>query len=123
MGPMPERPSMSPCHVGSLPMPRGETIPIPVTTTRRLVIEILEFATAVVAGTARTHPAIGTGRMGPVPDGSLRSFGALVDVFDGVPDLLDLLGLIIGYLDAELLFERHDQLDRVERVRSEVFDE
>jgi hypothetical protein len=35
MRPMPERPSIRPCQVGSLPTPSGEIMPMPVTTTRR----------------------------------------------------------------------------------------
>src|SRR5436309_14971272 len=33
------------------------------------------------------------------------------DVVDGLPDGRDLLGVIVGDLDAELIFELHDQLD------------
>src|SRR5216684_3075871 len=118
--PMPERPSTSPFHVGSLPTPRGEIIPIPVTTTRRLLMRIRESARVGTREIRGSFPEWhGPGR--PVPDG-LRSFGALVDVLDGVPDLLDLLGLVVGDLDAELLLEGHDQLDRIERVRSKVLD-
>src|SRR5437588_11620011 len=47
----------------------------------------------------------------------------LLDVFDGVGDLLDLLGIFVRDLHAELLFEAHDQLDEVQRVRVEVLDE
>src|SRR5207253_177943 len=46
----------------------------------------------------------------------------LLDVFDGVGDLLDLLGIFVRDLHAELLFEAHDQLDEVQRVRVEVLD-
>src|SRR3954452_20381289 len=116
IGPMPERPSTSPCQVGSLPTPSGEIMPIPVTTTRRLVM--------VLSWRKRARERPRTARTaGPCRVGALRSFGALVDVFDRVLDLFDLLGLVVGNLDAELLFESHDQLDRIERVRSEVFDE
>src|SRR5437588_12011690 len=50
----------------------------------------------------------------------LRMF---VDALDGVFHLANLLRFVIGDLDAELFLERHDQLDRVERVCAEVFDE
>src|SRR4029077_19465515 len=46
-----------------------------------------------------------------------------LDVLDGVGDLLDLLGILVRDLHAELLFEAHDQLDEVQRVRVEVLDE
>src|SRR3954447_13372146 len=117
---MPERPSTSPCQVGSLPTPSGEIMPIPVTTTRRLV---MRFAFAQAERAASTPPANGTDRRSVPNWARLRSLGALVDVLDRVLNLLDLLGLVVGNLDAELLFESHDQLDRIERVRSEVFDE
>ena len=35
---------------------------------------------------------------------------------------IDLRG-VVGNLDAEFFFERHDQLDGVEAVRAEIFDE
>jgi len=41
---------------------------------------------------------------------------SLIDVLDRVLHLADLLRLVIGDLDAKLFLERHDQLDRVERV-------
>ena len=43
------------------------------------------------------------------------------DVVDGLADGLDLLGVLVGDLDPELILELHDQLDEVERVRVEVF--
>src|SRR5689334_7288456 len=94
---MPDFPSISPCHVASLPMPRGEIMPMPVMTTRRLVKRVGVFW--------------------------LLRFGVFVDVLDGVLDLADLLRLIVGNLDAELFLESHDQLDGIERVRAEVLNE
>ena len=38
-------------------------------------------------------------------------------------DGLDLLGGIVGNLDAEFLFERHHQLDRIEAVGAQIVDE
>ena len=46
-----------------------------------------------------------------------------LDVVDGLADRLDLLGLVVGDLDVELFLEFHDQLDDVQRVRADVFDE
>jgi len=45
------------------------------------------------------------------------------DVFDDIADRCEFLGLFIRHLDAELLLQRHDQLDCVERIRTEVLDE
>src|ERR1044071_3556094 len=105
----PDLPSRMPRQVGSLPMPSGEIIPIPVTTTRRFCMRLW--------GRARC----GTGSR-PVPT-DLRCFRAFLDVVDGVLDLADLLRLVVRDLHAELFLEGHDQLDGVERVGAEVFDE
>src|ERR1051325_10146081 len=45
------------------------------------------------------------------------------DVLEGVADRDDLLGVLVGNLDVEVLLERHHQLDGVERVRAQVPDE
>src|SRR5271170_5026240 len=54
-----------------------------------------------------------------------RAASALVslDVGDDVLDGADFLGVLIGDLDVELLFQRHHQLDDIERVGAEVLDE
>ena len=71
---------------------------------------------------ARTPPAALRPRCwSPPPRPCLLLVG--VDVVDGVLDALDVLGLLVGDLDLELLFEGHDELDRVERVGPEVVDE
>ena len=54
---------------------------------------------------------------------SERLGGALVDVVDGVLDGADLLGVLVGDLRPELLFEAHDELDEVQRVGVQVVDE
>ena len=51
---------------------------------------------------------------------SLLCFCSLVDVLDSVADFADLFSLVVGDLHTELLFERHDQLDRVEGVSAEI---
>ena len=51
-----------------------------------------------------------------------RLFLGFFDVFDDVADALELLGLFIRHFDAEFFFQRHDQLDGVERIRAEIFD-
>src|SRR5918994_4952333 len=52
-----------------------------------------------------------------------RLRGVLVDVVDGVLDGPDLLCVLVRDLRPELLFQAHDELDQVERVRIEVVDE
>src|SRR4029078_8743874 len=43
------------------------------------------------------------------------------DVVDSLTDRLDLLSVLVGNLDPELVFELHDQLDEIERVGIEIF--
>ena len=42
------------------------------------------------------------------------------DVVDGLPDGRDLLGVLVGDLDPELILELHDQLDEIEGVGVQV---
>src|ERR1700720_2538138 len=46
-----------------------------------------------------------------------------LDIGNNVFDGADLLGVFVGNFDVELLFQRHHQLDDIERVRAEVLDE
>src|SRR5512134_254538 len=64
---------------------------------------------------------MGRGTDRAVSVGRLRRAG--FDIGDRILDGLDLLGGIVGNLAAELFFERHDQLDGVERVGAEIVDE
>src|SRR4051812_20344471 len=88
MGPIPDLPASSPCHVSSVPTAIGVTSPMPVTTTLR-----------------------------PMRDAFLRYdhahdlFRVSFDVIDGVPDGLDFLGILVGNLDLELFLEREHELD------------
>src|SRR5882672_899709 len=99
----PDWPASSPFQVGSVPSPRGDTIPTPVIITLRF------SATSVV-------PAPGRRLL-------LAFVRVLLDVVDGFLHSRDLLGVLVGDLDAELLLEGHDQLDGVEAVGAEVVDE
>src|ERR1700748_900940 len=92
--PTPLLPAMSPCQFASVPIPSDDTRPMPVTTTRLFTICLR----------ARSS------------NGLLLGFRVGVDVFDRLLHARDLLGILIGNLDAELLFEGHDQFDGVERV-------
>src|SRR5512147_718643 len=102
MGPAPERPARRACQVSSVPIPTGDTSPTPVTTTLRGC-----WVTWRVPAFVRC----------------LLLAGVLFDVVDGVLDLRDLLGVLVGDLDAELLLERHHELDGVEAVRAKVVHE
>src|SRR6266568_9406164 len=99
----PDFPARSPAHVGSVPTPSGETSPTPVITTLRLSATL---SLARVAGKLL-----------------LRLLRVLLDVVDGFLHPRDLLGVLVGDFDPELLLEGHGQLDGVEAVRAEVVDE
>src|SRR6266478_6825995 len=94
MGPTPDFPAMAASHDSLVPIPKGVTRPIPVTTTLR-----------------STRCMI------------CDLFLVLVDEVHRVLDRLDVLGLLVGDLDLEFLFHRHHQLDDVEGVGPEVFNE
>src|SRR5580765_670143 len=47
----------------------------------------------------------------------------LIDVVVRIAHALNLFGVFVRDFDAELFFETHYQLDRVERIRAEVVDE
>jgi hypothetical protein len=46
-----------------------------------------------------------------------------LEVVHRVPDGLELVGIFVRDIDAEFLFEGHDQLDDVEGVGTEILDE
>src|SRR5690606_3536426 len=45
-----------------------------------------------------------------------------VDVVNRLLDVGDLLGFLVGNFALELLFQRHHQLDGIERIRAEIVD-
>src|SRR5690348_1220770 len=99
-GPMPLSPRRMASHADWTVLPTGDTTPSPVTTTRRLLTRFLSRLQAG-SGLAAT----------------------LVDIVDRLVDRRDLLGVLVRNLDLELLLEGHHQLDRVERVGSQVIHE
>src|SRR6185312_1423000 len=70
-----------------------------------------------------------TAEISPIPVTTTRlckllsAFRVLADVVDGVFYGADLLGILIGDLDVEGLFECHYQFNRVERIGAEVIHE
>src|SRR5258705_6756277 len=94
---MPDFPARAFAHASATPLPMGQTMPRPVTTTRR----------RFMFSTFRESSGLGVG----------------LDVVDGLLDGGDLLGFLVRDLGLELFLERHDQLDGVERISAEVVDE
>src|SRR5919201_3653426 len=95
----PLRPARSALQFASVPIPSDDTRPMPVTTTRRL------------------------STMNDLPLGLFLRFCVRFDVFDGFLDAGDLLGILVGDLDAELFLEGHHQFDRVQRIGAQVVHE
>src|SRR5262245_43414425 len=91
MGPMPLHPWQSAFQFASVPMPTEDTRPMPVTTTRFFVI----FFYAVGAGATREPQAL------------LLLLAVGFNVFDRFLYPRDLLGVLVGNLDAKLFLESH----------------
>src|SRR5258705_9239685 len=53
----------------------------------------------------------------------VTGLGVVLDVLDGVADRHDLLGVLVGDLDVEVLLQSHDELDGIQRVGAQVLDE
>src|ERR1700729_2106927 len=51
------------------------------------------------------------------------AFGVLFEEFDRVADGQNGFGRVIGNLATKFLFERHDELDRIEAIGAEIIDE
>src|SRR5579864_453485 len=130
----PLRPAMSRCHVGSMPLASGVTMPRPVTTTRLII------------GTPGIRPDRGDLPC-PRPQINVRhpiwygchgraqmscndgrrprrsAFGVLFEELDRVADGQNGLRRVVGNLATEFLFEGHDEFDRVEAIGAEIIDE
>src|SRR6478735_2601699 len=96
----PERPLTRASQVLGASPPTGEVVPRPVTTTRVEDMLLLEVV----------RRAVSSG-LGPL------------DERDGVADGLEVLHLVVGDRDAELLLGGDDHLDHGQRVHVEVVDE
>src|SRR6266550_5692641 len=92
--PTPLWPARIASQFASVPMPSDDTRPMPVTTTRRLLVMSLLFG-----------------------------FSVRLDVLDGFFHARDLLGILVGNFDPELLLERHHELHGIERVGAQIVDE
>src|ERR1041385_8174304 len=111
----PHLPSRRFCQNDWISSPKGVTTPRPVTTTlRSSVLVVIKITGQLVLGSAGAAPRKWLGNL------LLLTF---LDIFDHVTDALELLGLFIGDFLAEFLFQGHDQLDCVEGIGTEIFDE
>src|SRR5688572_3665011 len=73
-------------------------------------------STSFPTGVTRPRPVTTARRVNLLPD-------LLVQVIHGVADGAQLLRILVGNVDVELLLEGHDQLDGVQTVRAEVLHE
>src|SRR6185312_14329945 len=74
-------------------------------------------STPHASGVTKPSPVTTTRRIGR------KSGVGFVDILDRVADRHDGFRRVVGNLDAEFFFERHDQLDGVEAVGAQVFNE
>src|SRR4051794_13112629 len=111
--------------------PSGETIPRPVTTTRRIQ-SLLAWNGERLPDMGRRRPFVdrpgrgaARGLAGTAVSRRAGKVSGLVrlDIIDGVADRGDLLGGVVRDLDPEFLFEGHDELDDVEAVGTQIVDE
>src|ERR1043165_2646488 len=106
----PETPDVIAAQVAATSLPTGVIAPIPVTTTRRFIRG---------SSLRRYAPPLGIPHFGS----SSITPHLRIQIPDRIADRAELLGILVGDVDVELLLELHDQLDDVEAVRAEVLDE
>src|SRR5690349_10726961 len=127
IGPMPLTPPTTFFQAVSMSLPTGDTMPRPVTTTRRLLMLCSTAAAARRIQTAVSRPQ--KRELRPRAQSRhgkpVRRSGVDVrlDVVDRALHGRDLLGFLVRDLALELFFERHHELDRIERVGAEIIDE
>src|SRR5690349_7152280 len=122
IGRTPECPARRAAQVVGTSPPTGDVLPSPVTTTRvALIVSSPQGLLGLCWGTGRRH------RCSQAPAARRTTVGSAVlgalDERDGVADGLEVLDLVVGDLDVELLLGGHDDLDHGERVDVEVVDE
>src|SRR5688572_25598996 len=113
MGPTPLRPSRRPAKVERASLPSDVMAPTPVTTTRR----------PLMAEPPGQCAAPAPGERAPGERSAEGLLQVPLDVLDGVPHRLDLLRVLVGDVEVELVLELHDELHGVEGIGAEVVDE
>src|SRR5215213_3180796 len=115
----PDRPDSSASQVVGTSPPTGEVAPRPVTRTLVLLIVLFPYR-------GRRGSGCGPSNCVTLLDGlgrRCRSGLGLLDEGDGVTDGLEVLDLVVGDADTELLLGGHDDLDHRQGVDVEVVDE
>src|SRR5213595_1500694 len=114
---IPERPARMFAHAAPTPIPTGETIPSPVTTTRRVMrLERMDTMGFAVRDRDSATPVAGGGAACSSGTGPLLELSALLlhvcaDEIDCLFDRRDLLRFFVGNLGLKLLLEGHHELD------------
>src|SRR2546422_6823270 len=122
MGPAPDVPAMSFVQNVSVSLPSGEMTPIPVMNTLPVSRTGSDAPRDMAQACVRGRRPAGTRRATGDDAGhgtSGRRGRVRLQVVHRVADGLELVGFLVGDLEAELLLERHHQLDDVERIRAE----
>src|SRR5512143_369938 len=127
MGPAPERPAIRLSQQVPVSFPTGEMTPVPVTNTRRPFIG-MSRPSPWMPGCPRRTRSSASRRRGGTTGGDGPGLGSLrarvgLQVVHRVADGLELVRVLVGDVEPELLLERHHELHDVERVRAEVLDE
>src|SRR4029078_11085440 len=120
IGPAPLLPSVRRFQVSSTPVAIGEPTPTPVTPPLRI-----KSCSPIRQRGGKTSGLLPPRcNQWPSPRGGnpYPSSGTLFNELDSIADGLDRFGRVIGDLDAELLFERHDEFNRIEAVGAEIVD-
>src|SRR3990170_718608 len=109
-------------QVVSTSAPNGVTRPKPVTTTRRIIVSPKRNRPSPLPDRACLMPRQPSASLEPRDELAGLAL-VLFDVAVGIANGVDLLGRVVGNLDAELFLESHHQLDDVEAVGTQVVDE
>src|SRR5688572_24689157 len=122
---MPLLPAQTFSHISSTLSPSDVTTPRPVTTTRRLFMKRcpLSVVRRQSCSPSRTGSANCTTDHGQLTTDPSLLVCVLLDVVDGLTHGLDLLGLLVGDRELELVLELHHEFYGVERVSVQVVDE
>src|SRR5882762_10304530 len=118
---MPLRPATIASQADTTSLPTGETMPRPVTTTRRLLKRRLLEGMLLQLQARQAKYTLK--RCSASSRWALDLALMRIDVVDGLLNRGDLFGILIRDLRLEFLFECHHQFNRVQRVCAQIVDE